>query len=489
MRTLSAVAEIVERLDGLPLALELAASRLRVLDPTTLADRLEDRLSMLRGGDRDLPERHRTLEGTIRWSYEMLEPDERRLFARLSVFAGGWTLDAAEGVCGGGGIDVLEGLGTLVDDSLVRRRELADGTLRFFMLETIREFAWDRLEEAGEARILQEQHGRHYESLAERVSVALEGPREDWLELLDAEQESLRSALSWFRERFEYEALQAMAGSLGHYWMDRGLLSELRAWLERSLESGAKGSHYALVLVRASGVDYVQGRYEDARMRAEDSLVEARSMGDLASVQRAMAHLANALEAEGFVEESWNIGKEAAEIARRLQDGHPRMLVVALINLGYSAIVRGMLEDAVRYSEEAVALSLELDESVDGAAARCNLALALIELGRIEEAAEVGAQALAAAIDASDPLLTTDCLEVMAGVETRRGNDVFAARLLGASEALRELAGSELEPLERVLHDRTWELLRHTLSDSELRAARTEGADMDLRDALSDASW
>ena len=148
-RTRSAVAEIVERLDGLPLALELAASRLRVLDPTTLAERLEDRLSMLRGGDRDLPERHRTLEGTIRWSYEMLEPDERRLFARLSVFAGGWTLDAAEGVCGGGGIDVLEGLGTLVDDSLVRRRELANGTLRFFMLETIREFAGERLEEAG----------------------------------------------------------------------------------------------------------------------------------------------------------------------------------------------------------------------------------------------------------------------------------------------------------------------------------------------------
>ena len=132
----------------------------------------------------------------------------------------------------------------------------------------------------------------------------------------------------------------------------------MRTWLERSLESGAKGSNHALVLIRLSGVDYVQGRYEDARMRAEDSLAEAKSIGDLASVQRAMAHLANALEAEGFVEESWNLGKEAAEIARRLQDGHPRMLLVALINLGYSAIVRGMLEDAVRYSEEAVALAL-----------------------------------------------------------------------------------------------------------------------------------
>ena len=485
----SAVAEIVERLDGLPLALELAASRLRVLDPTTLAERLKDRLSMLRGGARDLPERHRTLEGAIRWSHEMLEPDERRLFARLSVFAGGWTLDAAEAVCGGDDLDVLEGLGALVDGSLVRRRELADGSLRFLMLETIRQFSRERLEEAGEVRELRERHGRHYESLAERVSVALEGPRGNWLELLDAEQENLRAALSWFHERSDYEALQAIAGSLGHYWMDRGLLSEMRTWLERSLESGAKGSYHALVLTRLSGVNYVQGRYEDARTRAEDSLAEARSMGDLASVQRAMAHLANALEAEGFVEESWNLEQEGAEIARQLKDEHPRMLLVALINLGYSAIVREMLEDAVRYSEEAVALARELDESVDGAAARCNLALALIELGRIEDAADVGAQALAGAVDASDPMLAADCLEVMAGIETRRGNHGFAARLLGASEALRELTGFELEPLERGLHDRTWELLRHALSDSELKAALTEGADMDLRAAFKDSYW
>ena len=147
-----------------------------------------------------------------------------------------------------------------------------------------------------------------------------------------------------------------------------------------------------------------------------------------------------------------------------------------------------MLDDAIRYSEEAVALALELGESVDGAAARCNLALALIELGRIEDAADVGAQALAAAIDASDPMLATDCLEVVAAVEARLGNHGAAVRLLGASEALRERTGSELEPLERALHDRTSQLLGTALSDSELRAAWTEGAEMDLRDALGDAS-
>ena len=210
-------------------------------------------------------------------------------------------------------------------------------------------------------------------------------------------------------------------------------------------------------------------------------------MGDPASVQRAMAHLANALEAEGFVEESWNLEREGAEIARTLQDGHPRALLVSLVNLAYSAVVRGKLEDAVRYSEEAVALAVRLDEAADGAAARCNLALALIELGRIEDAADMGAQALAAAIEASDPTLVVDCLEVVAAVEARMGHHRSAARLLGASGALRERTGSELEPLERALHDRTSQLLGKALSDSELRAAWAEGAEMDLKDAWREA--
>ena len=483
----SAVVDIVERLDGLPLALELAASRLGVLDPATLATRLEHRLPLLTAGARDLPERHRTLEETIRWSHDILEPGDRRLFARLSVFAGGWTLDAAEGICDGDEVDVLDGLSTLVDNSLVGRRELDDGSLRFHMLETIREFAWARLGQADEIEQLRERHARHYESLAERVSVALGGPRGDWLNLLDAELGNLRAALSWFHGRADDEALQAMAGSLGHYWMDRGLLSEMRTWLERSLESGVKGSHHTLVLTRLSGVDYIQGRYEEARGRAEDALAEARSLGDPASVQRAMAHLANALEAEGFVEESWNLEREGAEIARTLQDEHPRVLLVSLVNLGYSAIVRGKLEDAVRYSEEAVALAVKLDESADGAAARCNLALALIELGRIEDAADMGAQALTAAIEASDPTLAVDCLEVVAAVEARLDHHGSAARLLGASGALRERTGSELEPLERALHDRTSHLLGNALSDSELRAAWAEGAEMDLKDAWREA--
>ena len=215
------------------------------------------------------------------------------------------------------------------------------------MLETIREFAaWARLGQADEIEQLRERHARHYESLAERVSVALGGPRGDWLNLLeeeDAELGNLRAALAWFHERSDDEALQAMAGSLGHYWMDRGLLSEMRTWLERSLQSGIRGSHHTLVLTRLSGVDYIQGRYEEARGRAEDALAEARSLGDPASVQRAMAHLANALEAAGIVEESWNLERESAEIARTLQDEHPRALLVSLVNLGYSAIVRGRL--------------------------------------------------------------------------------------------------------------------------------------------------
>ena len=303
---------------------------------------------------------------------------------------------------------------------------------------------------------------------------------------MDVELENIRAALSWFHEHEDYEALQTMAGSLGVYWMDRGLLTEMRTWLERSLESDVKSRHYALVLNRVSGVAYLQGRYKEARSSAEESLETARRIDDLPSVQRAMQHLANALEAGGSLEESWTLETEALEIARKLKEERPRMLLVALINLGYGALIRQMLDDAVRYSEEAVVLAEELSESADGAAARCNLALALIELGRFEDASSVGSTALASALNASDPPLATDCLEVVAAAEALRGDYWSAARLLGASEAIRSAVGFELEPAESALHDRTIEIVRRQLEGSELMAARAEGArSMDVEQALS----
>jgi predicted ATPase/class 3 adenylate cyclase len=239
-----ALFEIVSRLDGLPLALELAGSRMRVLGLDALAQRLEQRLPMLTGGARDTPERQRTLEATIAWSHDLLEPEQQRLFARLSVFSGGWTLEAAEAVCGPD-LDVLDGLASLVDDSLVRRSELPDGSLRFSMLETIREFATARLEalDDRDREAIRRAHAAFFRVLVEEAEPNLTtSDQVSWLATLDRELDNIRAAL----ERAEHaddterrEAGMLTAAVLWRYWSQRGRMSEGRAHLERLLAGPA----------------------------------------------------------------------------------------------------------------------------------------------------------------------------------------------------------------------------------------------------------
>jgi predicted ATPase/class 3 adenylate cyclase len=221
----AAVAEIVARLDGLPLALELAASRMRVLDPSSLAGRLERRLPLLTDGPRDAPERQRTLEGTIRWSEEALPDDARRMFARLAVFPGGCTVDAAEVVCGGD-LDVLEALGTLVDHSLIRRSDVSEGSLRFSMLETIREYAQTRFTalDAGERSSIERRQAELVRELAERAEPHLTGQQQlRWFETLDLELENIRAALDRAERSTDAEDIATglrTAAALWRYWGD-----------------------------------------------------------------------------------------------------------------------------------------------------------------------------------------------------------------------------------------------------------------------------
>jgi tetratricopeptide (TPR) repeat protein len=354
------------------------------------------------------------------------------------------------------------------------------------MLETIREFALERLEDAGDEDAVRARHAAYYRSLAERAAIDLDQARGRWLELLDAELENLRSALSWCLDRAEHEAAQSIAGSLGVYWVDRGLLNEMRSWLERSLEAGDDGgTAHTLASMRLSQVRYLQGDYERARSIAEASLAQARVLGEPVNIVRAMFFLAQALEAEGSWTDGWAIEVEALEIARELRSTRPRLLLVALNNLGYTCVARAMHEEAVVYLEEGVALALELGETADAAAARCNLALALIHLGRVDEAGRLAAYATMSAIDTSDQLLGSQSIEVLAAVEVERGNLRFAARLLGSSEALRRAVGYELEPAERALHDRTLQQIEAELTPPVLEAQWTEGGAMKLEEAFA----
>ena len=239
------LAEINRRLDGLPLAIEMAAARVRLLPPAELAQRLAHPLAVLGGGVRDAPARQRTLRATIAWSHDLLTPEEQTLFAVFAVFAGGTTLDAVEAVAGGiAGLDpatVLETVAALVDHSLVVQREVSPGRARLGMLETIREFASERLEAGGEAEAVQQRHAAHYLALAEAAAPALTGPEQaDWLDRLDLELDNLRAALRTFDHPDHTASLVRLAAALWRFWWIRGYLTEGRDSLERAIAAATE---------------------------------------------------------------------------------------------------------------------------------------------------------------------------------------------------------------------------------------------------------
>jgi predicted ATPase len=291
-----AIVEICRRLDGLPLALELAAARSTVLPPEALLARLEHRLPLLTHGARDVPQRQQTLRNTIAWSYDLLDESDKALFRCLSVFAGGFTLEAVEAVCvfdaaktsSSSSSDegaVLEQLGQLLDKSLVQGLQGTGGEPRFTMLETIHEYATEQLVASGEATAVQERHADYFLRLAEEADLSMLRPeREAWMERLDREEANLRAALAW--SKADSNAVQTglrLVGSLAFYWSLRGFVREGRTWLEAMLErsdgsdrSTARGK----ALVGAGWLAWAEGDYQAASPRAEEGLSIVREIGD-----------------------------------------------------------------------------------------------------------------------------------------------------------------------------------------------------------------
>lgn len=474
-----AQSRLCERLDHLPLAMQLVAAQLKVFTIEQLTDRLSNLLDVR--GHRDAEPRHRTLRTAIAWSHSLLSPEAQQAFRRISVFPAGATAEALEEVTG----TDLDTLFALLDASLVRRRDDANEP-RFWMLETIREFARQRLEESDEVLMVRARHARFYRAMASRAGRALDGGTEDWLGVLDPEVENIRATLSWFLEEEDYEAAQDAAGSVGRYWLERGSLAELRSWLDRSLSGGPRhGPAFAGAINRLSSAVYLQGEYELARAMAEEALIAAREVGDPMPIQYALTNLANALEAMDLLDEAWPIEEEVLRICRDLRAEHPRLLTLALINISYSSLIRGRYEDAVAYSEEAISAARELGHSSSEGVARCNLAEATLRLGRVDLAADQIMDAIYSAVDVYDRLLQADCLEVLAAVEVERGAHRSAARILGTSEALREVTGYHMQPAERDLHHDTLAKIRTEIGESELTSAWSEGARSDVEETLA----
>jgi non-specific serine/threonine protein kinase len=385
----AAVAELCSRLDGLPLTIELAAARIKLLTPQAMLARLGARLDLLKGGPRDLPPRHQTLRQAMAWSYELLDDDAQRAFRWLSVFVGGCTLDAAEKVClAGGELDVIDELAALVEHSLLRQEEMPDGQPRFPMLETISAYGIECLALAGELDDARRAHSAYFVDLAETAEPELTGSEQaTWLDRLETEHDNLRAAISWTEEQDDADTGLRYGAALWRFWLVRGHMNEGRRHLERLLAirgGGDGGVARARALNGLGTLAHSQGDNHEASALLEESLALFRAVDDKRGRVAVLNNLAwVACELCDF-EAAKSLSLEALDLCREL--GERRGLALALNNLGWVAGYRGEQEAAREHHEQSLVVRREIGDHRGAAFALCNLAWAERTAGNYEKA-------------------------------------------------------------------------------------------------------
>lgn len=442
------VAELCARLEQLPLALELAAARVRVLSPAQLLERLGGSLDLLKAG-RGVDARQQTLRATIEWSHELLGADERRLFARLAVFAGGWTLDAAEDVCDAG-LDLIQ---SLVDKSLIRLRERS----RFFMLETIRAFALERLEESADASELRRRHAAHFVALAETAAPALEDEHQnEWFERLEHELPNFRAALAWSIDNHPADALR-IVNSLRELWIVRGHLIEGRRWLAAVLDRYDEQDHVRTrALNTASLLASLQGDWPESKRFAEESRGLSKQLGDPSLARESLLTLGRVRIADGDPDGAIALFDEAEAAADAV--GNLPLLGMARFNAGYLELTRGNYEQAELRLEAARETLVAAGHPHGAARSLAALGSVALHEQRTADAERHLRQSIELARTVGDLGILAWALELL-GANRAATDPEMATRLLGAAEALRESLGSDLEGIELALHERALETL------------------------------
>jgi predicted ATPase/DNA-binding CsgD family transcriptional regulator len=505
---LLAVSRICAALDGLPLAIELAAARAKLLTPEAMRTRLGQRLELLAAGPRDLPARQQALRHTLDWSYGLLGAGEQRLFARLGIFAGGFTLQAAEAVCGAD----LGNVSSLVDNSLVH----ADGE-RFGMFETIREYALEKLAESGGEDDLRRTHAAHYLASAEAAEPELTGPHQvAYLKQLEGDHDNLRAALRYSLDSGSDETALRLASALWNFWLARGYLGEGRRWLEEALAAESAGPLRAKVLHGAGVLAHYQGDYVQATALCTESLELCRHAGDQRGIARGLSGLALVARTTGDYSAAQSTFEQALEIFRGVED--QQGVARTLNRLGLAAFYAGDYERFRVLAEESLAAFRQL-EDIEGVGL-ATLHLGIVALTRdepagarplLEECLAIGGElgdrrtiakgtyflgdsfvclhdndaaraqyeeSLGLSIELGDRFVTTISLEGLARTAAATGELEEAANLLGAADALRDTTGATRSAYWRPLYERLVADMRSRLGDDAFKRGWEAGHTM-----------
>lgn len=482
-----AVAAICVRLDGLPLAIELAAARVTIFPPAALLSRLERRLPLLAGGGRNQPERHRAMRDAIAWSYDLLTTDEQALFRRLAVCAGGFTLDAAEAIAGltnpasrpvGDAPDAIVGLvASLVDQSLLQRavpEEWADREPRFVMLETIREFGDEQLEASNEGEESRRRHATYFLSMAEALANQLAGMEmARALDQLATELPNIRVALAWARDRGEAETTLRLASALYPFWNFRGQVSEGRNWLATALAmSGAMATTRVDGLLAATGLAELQGDLKQAIALGEETLELARASGYRFGVARALLLLGVAAEWEGALDRAASLFEQA--LARQADFGAQHWTARVVACLASTVHLRGDGERAEVLAQEGLAMARAAGHAWTAGLALGVLANVASERGDLARAVGLYDEVLAIARELGDQRAVAGTVGGLAGVVAARGKYEHAARLLGAARALGDAAGYKFLT-HHLFYDRVLARVRDRLDERVFALAWAAG--------------
>ncbi len=486
-----AVAAVCRRLDGIPLAIELAAARMRVLSVEQIAERLDNRFRLLTGGGRTALPRQQTLRGTLDWSYDLLSQKEQALLRRLSVFAGGWTLEAVEAVCTGDGVDateILDLMTELVFKSLVLM-DAPEGQPRYRLLETIRQYGRDRLDESGETSGVRKRHLHWYLRLAEQAEPELTGADQSmWLDRLEEEHDNLRAALEWSKAAPESgDVGLRLARGLWLFWYVRGHYSEGRAWLETMLarSRGASASERAKALTGTGFLAYRQGDYSGSIRFCTESLNAFRALGDQSGMAQVLYVMGLVAEHQGDYDRAKSLLMESLDLGT--QAGDKRRMAISLNTIGEVARCQGDYAAARVSYEESLALRRDVGDKRGIAIALGNLGHVALYQTDYERAAMLFKEALGLARQLVDKLGIAEYLAGLGGVAAAERRYGRAARLLGAADHLLGVLGTFFEPPDRVEYERSIAATRTGLDEAAFAAAWAEGRGMTLDQAIQHA--